>query len=149
MRALYAVLVGALGAVAVAAPGCTAVYSDFEECSLEAPRVFETPPCGPDYNDCLRACGADEMCADRCASDRPDCDRCFTDTYRICLDSFGNGCAGAWDDLICCVEGTCSVTEGLCEDCRPFNEALDECITAADPMCRPTLAGCLQVPLSP
>ncbi len=138
----------ALLTLAFLVSGCTAVYGDFEECSVEPPRTFDSPPCGMDYNDCLRGCGTDEGCADRCATDRPDCDQCFTDTYRICSQEVA-GCEATYTDLICCVEGSCSAVEGLCDDCRPINDALTTCFEAAAGTCRPRLNECLQVPLMP
>ncbi len=145
MGALHASLAGLLGVVALASPGCTAVYSDFEECSVEPPRVFESPPCGMDYVSCYQAC-ADNACRDRCAADRPECDQCLTDTFRICSgESFG--CEAIYTDLICCSEGLCPVTDPLCGECADLSAALGECWEAARPTCQlPTAEVCIQSP---
>jgi hypothetical protein len=142
MRALHAALAGVLGIVAVASPGCTAVYSDFEECSVEPPRVFETPPCGEDYVACFNGCGADAACRDRCATERPECDQCFTDTYRICANET-LGCEPLYTDLVCCVEGLCPITNPSCEACADLSAEVSECWEAAGPTCQPRLNECV------
>lgn len=133
----------ALGLALCAAIGCTAVYDDFEQCSVEPPRTFETPPCGPDYLVCLDGCGGNEECRDRCTTERPECAACFTDTFRNCAEE-NFGCEAAYVDLICCVEGLCPITDPLCADCAGLNDVVNDCWAAAGPVCQPRLNDCVE-----
>lgn len=125
--------------------GCTAVYDDFEQCSVEPPRVFETPPCGMDYVECFNGCGSDPICRDRCASERPDCDQCFTDTYRRCVEELMPGCEALYVDLICCVEGVCPITDTMCSECAEASAAVNACWSDSTiaATCQPRLNGCV------